>query len=49
MSKKDWVVVAGLATIVVALTDYTRKQKWEDLHTVAAVIGSIATILGATG
>lgn len=49
MSKKDWIVLGGIATIIVALTDYTRKQKWEDIHTAAAIFGGIATIMGAIG
>jgi len=48
MSKKDWIVLGGIATIVVALTDYAKKQVWKDAHTVATVVGAVATIMGAT-
>ncbi len=49
MTKKDWVVLGGLAMIVGALTDAATKKAWKDAHTVATVIGGIATIMGATG
>ena len=47
-SKKELVVGAGICTIVGALTAYSVKKKWENVHTVAVVIGAALTIFGST-
>jgi hypothetical protein len=44
---KQLAVAAGICTIVGAVTAYSAKRKWEDIHTAAVVIGAIVMIVGA--
>ncbi len=49
MNKKELGIVAGLATIVGALTAASRTKKWQEVHTFAVVAGGVVTILSVIG
>jgi Sec-independent protein secretion pathway component TatC len=47
-SKSELTVAAGICTIVGTVTAYSLKKRWEDVHTVAVIVGAVLTIVGAT-
>ncbi len=47
MSKRDLAVIGGLATIVAGATAANRKKRWQEIHTLAVVVGGFVTIVGA--
>jgi Sec-independent protein secretion pathway component TatC len=44
---KKLAVAIGVTTIVGALTAYSTRKKWEEVHTIAVVIGAALTAIGS--